>query len=60
MYHRSFQSICMTEKGLSDFHLMTLTLREKTIKNFSQDIYRSYKDCSIEIFREILLHNLSI
>ena len=34
MYHRSFQSICMTEKGLSDFHLMTLTVTTKDYQKF--------------------------
>ena len=39
---RSFQSTCVIETGLSDFHLMTLTVEnekneKKNIENFSQE-----------------------
>ena len=30
---RSFQSTGVTEKGLSDFHLMTLTVTKKALEN---------------------------
>ena len=30
---RSFQTTCVIETGLSDFHLMTLTVMRKSFKN---------------------------
>ena len=32
---RSFQSTCVVETGLSDFHLMTLTVMRKSLRNIS-------------------------
>ena len=58
---RMFQSTCAIETGLSDFHLMTLTVMRKTFKKLSPWIisYRSYKNFSNETFRESLINNLS-
>ena len=33
----SFQSTCVIETGLSDFHLMTLTVMKKAFKNFNRE-----------------------
>ena len=58
---RSFQSTCVTETGLSDFHLMTLTVMKKSFRKFNPRLinYRSYKNFSNEAFRECLLEKLS-
>ena len=58
---RSFQTTCVIETGLSDFHLMTLTVMRKSLKTLKPRIinYRSYKHFSNEIFRESLLEKLS-
>ena len=58
---RSFQSTCIVESGLSDFHMMTLTVMRKSFKKFQPKIinYRSYKHFQNEAFRETLLKNLS-
>ena len=58
---RSFQSICVIETGLSDFHLMTLTVMKKSFRKFHLQLiyYRSHKNFSNEAFRECLLENLS-
>ena len=42
---RTFQSNCVIETGLSDFHLMTLTIMRKTFKRQMPRIinYRSFK-----------------
>ena len=42
---RSFQSTCVVETGLSDFHLMTLTVMRRSFKKYQSKIinYRSYK-----------------
>ena len=58
---RSFQSTCVTETGLSDFHLMTLTVMKKSFRKFNPRLinYRSYKNFSNEDFRECLLEKLS-
>ena len=58
---RSFQSTCVVETGLSDFHLMTLTVMRKSFKKFQPKIinYRSYKTFSNEAYRETLINNLS-
>ena len=57
---RMFQSTCVIETGLSDFHLMTVTVMRKTFKKLSPRIisYRSYKDFSNETFRDCLVNNL--
>ena len=56
-----FQSTCVIETGLSDFHLMTVTVVRKTYKKLSPRIisYRSYKGFSNETFRDCLMNNLS-
>ena len=58
---RSFQSTCIVESGLSDFHMMTLTVMRKSFKKFQPKIinYRFYKHFQNEAFRETLLKNLS-
>ena len=58
---RSFQSTCVIETGLSDFHLMTLAVMKKRIRKFHPRLinYRSYKNFSNEAFRECLLEKLS-
>ena len=49
---RSFQSICVIETGLSDFHLMTLTVMGKNFKKIKPRIinYRSYNNFSNEYY----------
>ena len=56
---RSFQSTCVIETGLSDFHLMTLTVMKKSFRKFHLRLinYRSYKNFSNEAFRECLREN---
>ena len=58
---RSFQSTYVVEAGLSDFHLMTLTVMRKGFKKYQPKIinYRSYKNFSNEKHRETLINNLS-
>ena len=58
---RSFQITCVIETGLSDFHLMTLTVMRKSFKKLKARVinYRSYKHFSNEVFRESLLGKLS-
>ena len=58
---RTFQSTCVIETGLSDFHLMTLTIMRKTFKKQRPRIinYRSFKHFSNEEFRKLLIENLS-
>ena len=57
---RSFQSTCVIETGLSDFHLMTLTVMRKSFKKYQPKAitYRSYKNFSNEKYRENLINNL--
>ena len=54
---RSLQNTCVIETGLSDFHLMTLTVMKKIFRKFQPRLinYRSYKNFSNEAFRECLL-----
>ena len=56
-----FQSTCVIETGLSDFHLMPLTVMTQKFKKLSPRIisYRSYKNFSNETFRESLINNFS-
>ena len=58
---RMFQSICVIETGLSDFHLMTVTVMRKNFKKIRPGVinYRSYKDFSNEPFRVSLINKLS-
>ena len=59
---RSFQSTCVIEIGLSDLHLMTLTVMKKSFKKFQPRIinYRSYKRFSNDTLRKDLIDKLSI
>ena len=47
---RMFQSTCVLETGLSDFHLMAVTVTKKTFKKMRPRVinYRSYRDFSNE------------
>ena len=58
---RSFQSTCVIETGLPDFHLMILTVMKKTFKKFQPRIinHRSYKHFSNDTFRKDLIDKLS-
>ena len=58
---RSFQSTCVVETGLSDFHLMTLIVLRKSFKKLQPKLikYKSYKNFSNEAYRETLIKNLS-
>ena len=58
---RNFHSTCVLEIGLSDFHLMTLTVMRKRFKQFQPRVihYRSYKHFSNQYFRKYLLEKLS-
>ena len=58
---RSFQSTCVIETGLLDFHLMTLTVMKKSFKKFQPRIinYRSYKHFSSDTFRKDVIDKLS-
>ena len=51
----------MLQKGLSDFHLMTVTVMRNIFKKLKPRTinYRSYKHFSNEAYRESLLHELS-
>ena len=56
-----FQSTCVSETGLSDFHLMMVTVLRKTFEKMRPRIinYRSYRDFSDETFIGSLINNLS-
>ena len=64
-----FQSTCVIETGLSDSHLMTVTVIRKTFKKMCLKArktfllkvinYRSHRDLSNETFRVSLINNLS-
>ena len=58
---RSFQTTCIIETGLSDFHLMTLTVMRKSLKKLKHRVinYRSRKHFSNEVYRESSLGKLS-
>ena len=58
---RSFQTACVIETGLSDFHLMTLTVMRKSFKKLKPRVmdYRSYKHFSNDFFWDSLLEKLS-
>ena len=63
---QNFQSTCLLETGLSDFHLMTLTVMKKVFKKMKLSIfklgilnYRSHKHFSNEAFRTSLSNKLS-
>ena len=44
---RSFQSTCVIETGLSDFHLMTFTVMRKNFKEIKPGIINYSRICSI-------------
>ena len=56
-----FQSTCLLETGLSDFHLMAVTALREIFKKMRPRVinYRSYRDFSNETFRVSLINNLS-
>ena len=56
-----FQSTCVIETGLSDFHLMTVTVMRKTFKKLMPRLinYRSFKSFSNDDFRVSLMDDLS-
>ena len=58
---QSFQSTCVIATGLSDFHMMALTVMRKGFKKFQPRIinFRSYKQFSNEAYRESLINKLS-
>ena len=58
---RSFHSTYVVETGLSDFHLMTMTVTRKSFKKYQSSIisYRSYKNFANASFRETLIKKLS-
>ena len=58
---RNFQSTCLVETGLSDFHLMTLTVMRKIFQKYMPKTinYMSCKNFSNEKYRETLINNLS-
>ena len=51
----TFQRTCVMETGLSDFHLLTLTIMRKTFKKQRPRIinYRPFKHFSNEEFRKL-------
>lgn len=55
---RMFQSTCVTETRLSDFHLMTVTVIKRTFKKVRPWIIL-YRDFSNETFNTSLMNNLS-
>ena len=58
---RSFETTCTIETGLSDFHLMILTVMRQYFKKLKPRVinYRSYEHFSNEVFRESLLEKWS-
>ena len=58
---RSFQSTCVVQTGLSDFHLMILTVIRKSFKKYQPKTinYRSHKNFSNENYGEMLINDLS-
>ena len=57
---RTFQSTCVLEAGLPDFHLIKVTVTWKTFKKMRPSVinYRSYRNFSNETFRVSLINNL--
>ena len=56
-----FQSTSVLETGISDFHLMTVTVMRKTFKKMRPTVinYRSYRNFPNETFRVSLINNFS-
>ena len=57
---RSVQTTCVIETGLTDFHLMTLTVMRKNFKKLKPRVinFRCYKHFSNEVFKKSLLAKL--
>ena len=57
----SFQNFCVIETGLSDFHMMTVTVMKTTCEKLKPRIvnYRDYKNFSNDTFGQIFLEELS-
>ena len=57
---RSFQNSCVIETGLSDFHMMIVTVVKPSYQKIEPKVinYRNYKSFSNEGFRESLLENI--
>ena len=55
---RTFQSTCVVETGLSDFHLMTLTVMRKSFQKYQPKIINYKSNFSNEKYRETLINNL--
>ena len=55
---QKFQSTCVLEIGLSDFHLMTVTKMRNILEKLKRMVinFRSYKHFSNEAYRESLVH----
>ena len=53
---RMFQSTCVKKKGLSDFHLMTVTVLTKAFKRVRPRVinYRSFKHFAVKSVVEFL------
>ena len=58
---KCFQSSCVVETGLSDFHRMTVTVVKTTFKKFEPRIirYRDYKNFQNGQYRDVLTPKLS-
>ena len=56
-----YQSTCVVETRLSDFHLMTWTVIRKGFMKYQPKTrnYRSYKNFCNKKYRETLINNLS-
>ena len=59
-FPRMFQSTCVIQTGLSDFHSMTVTVMRKNFKKIRLRVinYRFYRYFSNETFRVSLINNL--
>ena len=57
---RSFQNSCVMATGLSDFHMMIVTVMKRSHRKIEPRVinYRDYKSFSNEGFRESLLENI--
>ena len=57
----SFQNSCVIETGLSNFHMMTVTVMKTTYEKLKPRIvnYRDYKNFCNDTFRQIFLEKLS-
>ena len=57
----SFQNSCVIETGLSDFHMMTVTVMKTTYEKLKPSIvnYRDYKNFCNDTFRQVIFEKLS-